>query len=188
MDKAAIRREALSRRDSIGHDLKKAKDERIMGRVLGLPEFEAARTVLLYVSFKSEVDTIPLIRHCLENGKRVVLPKVDREENELLLFEIKNMEELAPGCFGIPEPSVGRDRKAEVHDMDLVIVPGVAFDERRNRLGYGKGFYDNLLKSKRSPAIALSYEDQIVPALPAESHDVRMDKVVTDKRIINCHE
>ncbi len=185
-DKARLRKDILSRRDSLTRDSKEAKDSLIRERITGLPEFTSARSVLLYASFRSEADTIGLIRYCLQNNKVTVLPKVNN--GELLLYRINKMDELLPGNWGIPEPFVPEDRRVDVRDVDLVIVPGSAFDEQGNRLGYGKGFYDKLLKSKRSPAIALSYEDQIVPALPAESHDVRMDKIVTDKRIIDCNE
>lgn len=187
VNKGLIRKEVLSLRDSIGDELKKAKDHSVRERLLGLPEFKASHAILLYVSFRSEVDTLGLIQYAIGNGKAVVLPKVDKQANDLILYEIKDMGELAPGCFGIPEPFVSGDRRRDVEAMDLIIVPGVAFDEQCNRLGYGKGFYDKLLRAKRSPAVALSFEEQIVPLIPAELHDIGMDKIVTDKRIIGCH-
>lgn len=186
-DKSAIRKEILSRRDSLAPDIKRAKDRSIGERLTGLPEFAAARTVLLFASFRSEVDTAGLIKHCFSIGKHVVLPRTDKERGELVLFGVTGIGELVPGYMGIPEPSVFDGRTAAVQDMDLIVVPGVAFDERCNRLGYGKGYYDKLLRHRKAPAIALSYEEQIVAALPAEPHDIGMDKIITDKRIIYCH-
>ena len=186
-DKSSIRKGILSRRDSIDPDLKQAKDKSISERLTGLPEFASARTVLLFASFGSEVDTISLIERCFKDNKSIVLPKTNKEEGELLLYMINNIGELVPGYRGIPEPSVFEGRSMDVRNVDLVIVPGVAFDEQCNRLGYGKGYYDKLLKHRISPAIALSYEEQIVASLPAEPHDIKMDKIITDKRILNCN-
>lgn len=154
--------------------------------MLNLPAFQAAHFVLFYSSFKSEVDTRALMRSSFELGKRVAAPKVYGERNELLLYEILNMEDLVKGYLGIGEPIVSAETLRDVRDMDLIIVPGVAFDEQCSRLGYGKGFYDKLLRLKRSPAIALAYEEQIVEAIPSEPHDIRMDGIITDMRILRC--
>jgi 5-formyltetrahydrofolate cyclo-ligase len=130
-----------------------------------------------------------------------VLPRVDKQNNELKIYEIKDTEELVKGYFGIPEPNVSADisanisesRRMNVEHMDLILVPGVAFDEQCNRLGYGKGFYDKLLSRVRGQGssvkclIALAYEEQIVGSIPSESHDIKMDKIITDKRIIECY-
>jgi 5-formyltetrahydrofolate cyclo-ligase len=191
-DKRLIRKEILSRRDSIGAELKRAKDMSISERLTALPEFIKAYKILLYASFRSEVDTVDLIKYCITGNKVVVLPKVDRERGELTLYEVKNIEELAEGCFGISEPAVSEDRSMDAADMDVIVVPGVAFDEDCGRLGYGKGFYDKLLSkakgqgSRVKGVVALAYEEQIAEALPLEAHDIRMDKIITDKRTISC--
>lgn len=196
-DKASIRQYILSRRDSISEEIRKAKDERIKGMLLGLSEFEASHKILLYASFRSEVDTFSLLKYCIAHGKVAVLPRVDRQNNELKIYEIKDTGELVKGYFGIPEPNVSADisesRRMNVEHMDLIIVPGVAFDGHCNRLGYGKGFYDKLLSKVRGQGlevkrvIALAYEEQIVESIPSEPHDIKMDKIITDKRIIECH-
>lgn len=193
-DKSDIRKYILSRRDFISEESRKEKDKKIKDRLIGLPEFKASNKILLYASFRSEVDTLDLLKYCIANGKVAVLPKVDKQNNELEIYDIKDVGELASGYFGIPEPNVSEDRRMSVENMDLILVPGVAFDEQCNRLGYGKGFYDKFLtkvKDKRSlqPSafiIALAYEEQIVEALPSEVHDIKMNKIITDKRIIEC--
>ena len=88
----------------------------------------------------------------------------------------------------IPEPAITRGRKVNLKDIDVVMVPGAGFDVRGNRLGYGFGYYDKLLsKSKRHiTTIALAFEEQIVPEVPNEKHDIKVDKIVTDRRVINC--
>jgi 5-formyltetrahydrofolate cyclo-ligase len=184
MDKGKIRNEVLKRRNSITAEDKKAKDEFIKNTLVGLAEFEKARAILLYASYKSEADTFGLIKHCFSMAKTVALPKVDALSSELKIYEIKDLRELVSGYQKIPEPDVPEERLLGVNDIDLIIVPGVAFDVQCNRLGYGKGFYDKMLNEKSCPAIALSYEEQIVGSVPAESHDIKMDIIITDKRII----
>lgn len=190
--KKLIRKEILSRRNLIDEETKKYKDRKIKELLTGLPEFIQSHVILLYASFKSEVDTTGLIEYCLTDGKVTVLPKVDSINNQLRLYEIKNIKELSSGYSGIPEPDVPEDRGMRAEDMDLIIVPGVAFDENCSRLGYGKGFYDKLLSVIRGQGlgfsiIGLAYEEQIVESIPYESHDVKMDKIITDKRIIECY-
>jgi 5-formyltetrahydrofolate cyclo-ligase len=190
--KSDIRKYILSRRDSIREEIRKDKDREIKERLLALSEFKASHKILLYASFRSEVDTFDLLKYCVAHGKVVVLPKVDKQDNELKLYEIKDTGELISGYLGISEPDVPEDRLMNVEHMDLILVPGVAFDEKCNRLGYGKGFYDKLLSGVRGQGsrvkglIAMAYEEQIVEALPSEPHDIKMDKIITDKRIIEC--
>lgn len=187
----------LSRRDAIGKELKALKDAAVRERLLGLPAFQEACVLLLFASFRSEVDTLALLPYCLKEGKTVILPVTDMAQNTLRLYEVRSMDELAPGCYGIPEPAVGEDRRREVKGIDLLLIPGVAFDLQGNRLGYGKGFYDRLLRSyldalprpqRSGNIIALAYEEQVVERIPSEAHDVRMDTIITDKRIISCHD
>jgi 5-formyltetrahydrofolate cyclo-ligase len=190
--KSDIRKYILSRRDSIREEIRKDKDREIKERLLALSEFKASHKILLYASFRSEVDTFDLLKYCVAHGKVVVLPKVDKQDNELKLYEIKDTGELISGYLGISEPDVPEDRLMNVEHMDLILVPGVAFDEKCNRLGYGKGFYDKLLSGVRGQGsrvkglIAMAYEEQIVEALLSEPHDIKMDKIITDKRIIEC--
>ncbi len=192
-DKISIRRDVLSRRDSISYEIRKDKDRKIKEALLELSEFKASHKILLYASFRSEVDTFDLLKYCIAHGKVAVLPRVDKQNNELKLYEIKDTGELISGYFGISEPDVSESRRMNVEDMDLILVPGVAFDGHCNRLGYGKGFYDKLLSrvkgqgSRVKGLIAMAYEEQIVEALPSEPHDIKMDKIITDKRIIECY-
>ena len=182
-----MRKTVISSRDALSIETRKAKDESILRRLLTLPEFTKAGTILFYASFRSEVDTMQLLRQSLLEGKTVVLPRVDTSSTSLVLYSIRSMEDLAPGCYGILEPAVNEDRNVHDVSIDLMIVPGVAFDEHCNRLGYGKGYYDRLLFLKKAPAVALAYEEQILDSIPADAHDIKMDKVITDKRIIERH-
>ncbi len=186
--KKTIRQGTLQKRDSISKSAKEEKDAAIIQRIVKLPEFINAKTVFFYASFRSEVDTMNMIKLSISMGKLIVLPKVDKENNRLKLYEIKGLSELSHGCMHILEPSVSEDRLRGLNDVDLIVIPGAAFDSRGNRLGYGAGFYDMLLSKmeKKIPIVAPAYEEQIVERIPEEPHDIKVDKIVTEKRIIEC--
>jgi 5-formyltetrahydrofolate cyclo-ligase len=181
--KKAIRNEVLKKRDQIPHAVKAEKDLLIKKFLCSLPEFLGAKMILFYASFRSEVETHSMIKQALKTGKKVVLPKVDKERHMLLLYELKDLRELNAGYMGIPEPFVGGERTVVIDDIDLIIIPGAAFDYSGNRLGYGAGYYDILLSGRKikMPVIALAYEEQLVDSIPSEEHDVRVDMIVTDK-------
>lgn len=186
--KRILREKVLKKRDSIPLSERRTKDELIRHNLLALREYETAKTLLFYVSFKTEVDTTAMIEESLKNGKRIIVPKVVKEMHQLKLYEMRNLKELSPGFMGIPEPYLPDERVRDIKDIDLAIVPGIAFDYSGNRLGYGAGYYDILLSNtkKKIPFVALVYEEQIVDSIPSESYDVKIDIIVTDKRIIKC--
>ncbi len=181
--KEDLRKQVLDARFRLSPEERKAKSREIEKRLFGLPEFQAARTVMFFASFRSEVETRDMIRRALGEGKRVVLPRV--KGKELALFQIKEFDaDVGPGAWGIPEPVYGTP--VEVQDIDFIVLPGAVFDERGNRLGYGAGFYDKLLSAYEGMTVALAFEMQIAPQVPADSHDVPVKKIVTEKRIIEA--
>ncbi|MDP1759454.1 MAG: 5-formyltetrahydrofolate cyclo-ligase [Thermodesulfovibrionales bacterium] len=186
--KKTIRQEILHKRDAIPENIKKEKDAAIRQRIIRLPEFTDAKTILFYASFRGEVDTSEMIKISLSHGKQAVLPKVDKGNKRLKLYGIKDMNELAKGYMGILEPSVSEKRLTGLDDIGLIIIPGAAFDVSGNRLGYGAGFYDRLLAGMKNkiPVLAPAYEEQIVDAIHSEPHDVKVSKIVTDMRVIEC--
>jgi len=182
--KKEIRKKALAARDSLLPEQRTAKSREIEERLFSLPEFKAARIVLFFASFRSEVDTGSMIRRALTFGKRVVLPKV--EGTELALYEIADWDkDVSPGAWGIPEPL--ESKPVTLDEIDLILVPGAAFDGQGNRVGYGAGFYDKLLSAFTKTTVALAFETQIVPQVPAELHDIPIDKIVTERRVIIAH-
>ncbi len=157
------------------------KSREIEERLFSLPEFTSASVIMFFASFRSEVDTLPMIRRALISGTRVVLPKV--KGKELALYEIADWDrDVSPGAWGIPEPRESRPIRLE--EIDLILMPGAAFDEHGNRLGYGAGFYDKLLIAFTKMTVALAFEAQIVPRVPAEKHDLPVKKIVTETRVI----
>lgn len=159
------------------------KSREIEERLFSLSEFQSSRVVMFFASFRSEVETEHMIRRALASGKRVVLPKVTG--GNLGLFEIRDFDrDVSPGAWGIPEPH--ESRPAHLGDIDLIIMPGAAFDEQGNRLGYGAGFYDKLLPDFPKTTVALAFEVQMVPRVPASPHDIPVRKIVTERRIITA--
>ncbi|MFH1787089.1 MAG: 5-formyltetrahydrofolate cyclo-ligase [archaeon] len=162
------------------------KSLKIAEAVMCLPEYEEADMILFYVSQGDEVRTHGLIKDSLYIGKGVAVPVSNTQTGEIEVYEIKDFSELVPGAYGILEPAPKFRRHIDSAEIDLVVVPGVAFDENGNRLGRGKGYYDKFLAKlpKTVPRIALAYEHQIVGEVPAEGHDAKVDKIITETRVI----
>ena len=175
---------------NLGKSARRAIDDRairsqaISQRLQSLEEYRQASSVLFYVHLHDEVQTIDSIACALDQQKAVSVPYCF--ENRLRLFALQKLEELEPGAFGIlePPPALRRlpSKQVDVRSVDLVIVPGVAFDLHGGRLGYGKGFYDRLLADapKGTKKIGLAFDSQIFEHIPMESHDIPMDIVITE--------
>ena len=192
--KKKLREKHLKRRDSIPPEQKALQETSIEKRLFELDNFKKANSILMYVSFRSEVNTRKFLDDIHKMGKRLILPLVDARHKVLKLYEVKDNSELAPGYMGIPEPDVRENRRVTIKDIDLVVIPGTGFDIQGNRLGYGGGYYDRLLsyESKQLaevehiPTVALAFEEQIGEEIPAEPHDIQVDMIITDKRLIRC--
>ncbi|MGB0597237.1 MAG: 5-formyltetrahydrofolate cyclo-ligase [Rubripirellula sp.] len=166
------------------------KDEvsqQITARVIALPEYQAANCVMWYVDVRAEARTRHALPQALESGKNVVIPYC--VDGELELFHLQSMDELETGMYKILEPredlrSVDAKR-IDVSELDLILVPGVAFDARGGRTGHGKGYYDKLLENAKAetPLIALAFECQMFDEIPMQDHDIFMDKVVTEAKV-----
>ncbi|GBE06145.1 putative 5-formyltetrahydrofolate cyclo-ligase [bacterium BMS3Abin10] len=186
--KRSVREVLLKKRDSINPVEKREKEKEIRRRLYRQSDFKKAKRVLFYVSFKSEVDTMLCLKHAFDINKRVVLPRVNGRKDKLDLYEIQALSDLESGFIGILEPDIRKGRETKLKDIDLVIIPGAGFDDRGSRLGYGHGYYDKLLSGadRHIRTIALAFEEQVVPDIPTEAHDIGIDRIVTEKRIINC--
>ena len=160
-----------------------ARSERIRGRVLALPEITAARSIFTYVSFAGEADTRGLIADFLAARKTVLVPRIVGD-GILEAHRIDRLDDLAPGKFGILAP---RDPRPFEGCPDVTLCPGVAFDPRGGRLGRGKGYYDRFLAGRTGTfAAGLTFERQVVDAVPVGPHDRPVDAVITEDRTIRC--
>jgi 5-formyltetrahydrofolate cyclo-ligase len=179
MPKKSIRSELLARRRHLSLETCLTLSLRIQERFLSSAEFENAVGLAIYSPVWSEVFTEEIFRAARRAGKRTAYPRV--HEQSLEFIEVTDLRELVPGRFGIPEPA--KAPAVPLAELDLVVVPGVAFDSTGHRLGYGAGFYDRVLHGceNRGLLAGLCFEFQVLDKLPAEDHDVRMDMVVSEE-------
>ena len=184
--KRAVRREVLAERDRLPEGNRRAMSASIAERVLAMEEFRDARTVMAFWSFGSEVDTRPLLERLEAAGKRVALPRID--DRELVPVTYAAGDPLSATSFGAMEPVSGV--RVAPSDLDVVVVPGVAFDRDGGRVGYGAGFYDRLLGSVRDDAfaVAVAFGMQVVDRVPTGGTDRRVDAVVTEREVIRSGE
>ncbi|MGM9759860.1 MAG: 5-formyltetrahydrofolate cyclo-ligase [Parabacteroides sp.] len=156
---------------------------RLLGRLEQHPLFQTAHTVALYHALPDEVQTASFI-HQWYRQKRLILPLVQGEE--LLLLQYEGPDSVEKGAFGIWEPKADC-RAVAPTEIDLLIVPGVAFDRKGNRLGRGRGFYDRLLTRISAPKIGICFNFQLLDAIPTEPFDQQMDWILTDHETIDTY-
>ncbi len=181
LSKNFLRRRILKRLNEQSAYERARKSLEIKKGLFALEEFKSAKTVMFYVSKDGEVDTIQMIKDTLRMGKRVAVPVTKVEKKELIASQILDLEkELTRGPYGILEPKSGYVRPVPIEKIDLIVVPGVAFDKMGRRLGRGAGYYDRFLKKfhKDVPFIGLAFDFQVVENLPTLSHDVPVSKLL----------
>lgn len=160
------------------------KSKMIFDNLLKIEVFNSCNTIMAYMDFNNEVKTDYIINHFLKSGKRVLIPITDLKTRQIIPCEIKDIEnETIISTFGIREPKKEFIRKVDKNEIDLVIVPGVAFDKEGYRLGYGGGFYDRFLSNLNCTSIGIAFELQIFNCIPKEDHDIKLDYIVSEKCI-----
>jgi 5-formyltetrahydrofolate cyclo-ligase len=185
LDKQEARRVAFAARDALPQAERERLGEAVLAHALDLPELAAAATVMLFASFRSEIDTAPLAEWVLRTGRTLCLPRI-LGPRRMAAFRVRDRaSDLAPGKWDIPEPREGLT-EVPPEAVDLVFVPGSAFDEGGRRCGYGGGFYDNFLPRTRpgTPWVALAFEAQLLPRIHVEAHDLPVTTIVTERRVI----
>ena len=161
---------------------KSRKSDIIKNKLFELEEFKKAKVVMFYVSLKDEVNTLSMIDDATKTGKRVCIPVIFREDKRLIAGEIKDrVKDLERQHFGIFQPMAGHVREVPLENIDLVVVPGVAFDKNNMRLGRGHGYYDRFLSllPDRTKTIGLAFDFQVVENLPKDSHDIPVWKTIS---------
>ena len=182
-DKKALRARYRALRCSIDSDLRDAENKKIYEHLAGSKTFKNAKTIFVYVSIGSEVSTDKIIKKALEDGKQVAVPLCDTQNKTMYAVVIKDTSELLCGSYGIPEPPATNeilDKKC----IDLAIVPALAFDRHKMRLGYGGGYYDKFLKSFDGYSIGLAFSSCIAEKLPCEEFDIPVCEVISTTEMI----
>jgi 5-formyltetrahydrofolate cyclo-ligase len=179
--KKQLRKEILEKRDSLKDKEIKAKAKSIKEGLFSIGEYEIAKTICFFVSFNSEVDTHGMIKEALNQGKKVCVPVV--KGNRLVLSLINDFTDLKKkNKYGILEPS--KINKVDKKEVDMIIVPGSVFDKRKHRIGYGKGYYDILLKDFKGLSVGICFDLQIIEKIPKDVWDEKLDMIITEKGII----
>ena len=185
------RKDSLRKQAHASRNAQESKDElsrRIVGAFMSLPEYALAETVMFYIDVRSEVRTRHDLALALTSGKTIVVPWCNAD-GELELFRLDNMDELEVGMYKILEPRSElrslAEKQVNVETLDMIMVPGVAFDRRGARMGHGKGYYDKLLQHARSntPLVALAFECQLFDEIPVADHDIFMDTLITENHV-----
>lgn len=185
-EKQELRKQILARRDALGAARRASHSEIISAKVLALSSYKSARCVMAYMSIGSEFDTAAFVTDLRGQGKTLVLPRAPRGSRMLEVYTVRDPErELTAGVWGIPEPRPDLCQPARLEKIDFVLIPGVAFTARCERLGYGGGFYDRLIAgfSRRPALIAAAFALQIVPSLPVSPTDETVDEVITEDAV-----
>jgi 5-formyltetrahydrofolate cyclo-ligase len=181
-DKRILRNRVRGLMDAQTPEDRRRKSLAVGERLFALEKFRRAPVVCFYAAMPHEIDTAAMIDRALAAGMRVCMPRCDMETIELTLYEIQSRAHLQKGTWGILEPEPDPARVVRTEEVRCILVPGVAFDAEGNRIGNGKGFYDRFLKKLAPGAvkIGLAYSLQMVPRVPVDAHDVKLDLVLTD--------
>lgn len=167
----------LERRNRLNPQEISKRSKSIQEFVINSKEFQPANIVGAYFAFGSEVTTELIIERAKILGKKIALPRV--EEDGIAFYELSSTKSLIRGKLGIMEPPP----YGKMSEIDILVVPGIAFDKKGNRLGYGKGFYDRLFLPKRTFSIGLAYSFQLLENLPHDLHDKRLDAIASENGI-----
>lgn len=187
-EKALLRQKMLEQRTALTPDEVREKSLKTGARLFELPQYQEAKVLLVYIPYKNEIDTFPIIQKSWQDGKKIAVP-VCQPQKRLLLSELHSFDELKPSKFGLYEPTDEYLRPVSPENLDLALLPGVAFDLQGYRLGYGGGYFDLFFSQVHSVCfkLALAYEFQVLEKLPVEKHDIGVDVILTENetRFIN---
>jgi len=184
--KREIRKRILALRNAMPREEIAAASLEIVKKLTEMEQIRRASTLMVFLSFGSEVHTDDLIRWGWGEGKRIVVPLCCPETRELMPCRIDGFDELETGHYGIREPKASRLQPVPQRDIDAVLIPAVAFDRRGCRVGYGGGYYDRFLPEvPRAAKIGAAFACQIVAEIPADPYDVTVDRIVTEKGVIS---
>lgn len=180
--KNKIREEMKRKRKSMNLEDVFQKSQSVQKCFLEIEQYKNAKSVMVYISLGNEVDTTEIIRDAFSSGKNVLVPVTDSETYEISAHKITVTTEFEKGTFSVKEP---KERVCfDKNEIDVVVVPGIAFDRHGGRIGFGKGCYDKFLKGTKAIKIGFCYDFQLVEHIETESNDVSMDYIITEKEII----
>jgi 5-formyltetrahydrofolate cyclo-ligase len=171
-------------RETISPSLSVSESKEIVGKIQNMPIYQKAKTIMLYQAIRGEVDSQEIINLAVKDGKKVVFPAViDKSKKTMGAFAFSESEEAGNIVMGIKQPEIKNEISKD--EIDLIVVPGVVFDEDCYRVGYGQGYFDRWLKGiKKEKIVGLAYDFQIIDRVPRESFDESLGMIVSGKRIV----
>ena len=184
MRKDEIRAVIRAKRKALTPGWIRERSELVQGVVMSLSEFREARTVCCYLALPGEVQTERIFGACWKAGKEVCVPAYGKEVDEYNLAWMKEGEKLIEGRWGVSEPA--DIVRAFMCEVDMIIVPGLAYDPAGNRVGYGRGYYDKMMSAETKTSLfklGLAFEFQMFDSIPSNSRDVRLDGVATEQKV-----
>ncbi|MFX3623827.1 MAG: 5-formyltetrahydrofolate cyclo-ligase [Ectobacillus sp.] len=185
-EKAALRKKMLDKISSFSVKQKEIWSAQIASRLYELEEWKAACTIGVTISMAHEVDTYHIIKHAWKEGKNVAVPKCHRETRMMTFHVIQDFTQLETVYMNLKEPIPEQTLKVAPSAIDLLIVPGIAFTNKGERLGYGGGYYDRFLSRYTGNTVALAFSFQVVPKVPMKAYDRCVQKLITEQGVIGC--
>lgn len=180
MNKEEIRKKVKEERNKLSEEFIDINSKKIAEKLFNMDVYKKVESIYIYMNFEKEVSTKEIIIDSLNKGKKVAIPKIANEVMEF--YYISNIEDVSIGYYGIEEP-IGT--KLAKEENSLIIMPGVVFDKKKNRIGHGKGYYDKYLAKKNiENKIALAFDFQVLEEIPFENHDLIPDIIITEKTIV----
>lgn len=185
-DKNTIRKTIIRKRNDIPEGYRIEANRIITQKLISMDFFRRAEAVMCYADICGEVETSQIIRYCIDNGKKLSLPKVLCKAEMYARTVTCPDSQLEKGKYGVMEPICALTTESEPGEIDVIIVPGVAFDRNLNRIGYGAGYYDNYLKKtgRKCLKVGLAFDVQITEHIPADETDEPVDLIITESEII----
>jgi len=184
LNKQELRSKIKKERGALDPEFMKKVSETICERFTKTSLYKDAKTIAVYMSIKNEVDLMPLIKRAFEDEKNVLVPVINPINDEIFLAHLNCGDTMKQGLFGIPEPENAIRAKAE--KVDVMLVPGLAFDYSGARIGWGKGYYDRLSLGMDAILVGVAYEFQICGTMETEPHDVKMHYIIDESEMVVC--
>lgn len=184
--KAELRKELIKKRNNLSVNEINQFSELISDKIIGNLYFQKANNILAYISFRNEVDVSKIIEKAWNLNKQVLIPKTNLTKKNIQPYEINSWGELQIGNYQLLEPIIDNKETFPIADVEVVLVPGVAFDKNGYRLGYGGGFYDRFFATCQTTLykIGVAYDFQVIDELPVLDHDCIVNEIITEKQII----
>lgn len=188
-EKKILRNKILSIRDSLNRNEKEIMDNEIFNKLKNTELYKNARNIFIYISFSNEINTINIIKKALEDKKDVFIPKIYKTNKSMKAIKLNSFDDLKKNSMGILEP-IDDSKYIEKENIDLIVVPGVVFDKDCNRIGYGGGYYDRYLKdiAYKNNKVVLAYDLQVIDKIESEEHDIKVDYIITNTKIIKNYQ